>query len=510
MVGLSLPPDLNNKGINMIEIRTQLDIFVALTNQMPDTETLSKILMGEMDKVFHETLERYTAFSREKIEQLLLLPLSERISFAHAYRSLLNTTENITAERLCNDLNECNYTNLYLMCLYLNREHINDPMILNVINFINNALSGVYDVNNQTIQYDHFYPLVVLYQVFGDMLNFEDYWDIRADLKTNLASMGITPFRLLNGLVKKYVNEVTGDFKHIEVKLTTLGKEQLYSLFNFDGSIEGVREIIHGVIKNESAVKLNICLKGAVLTRTHNTVDGGIDQQIIDKSLFLFAWFSNYRSWTSRRTSRYSDRLNCFVRVHHHTVINALTPEDLIGVQTVKTNPETALKAVANRLLDDIEEKHSELLKMGGGYHRYPSFDNLPPSIQHLSNYLLLSDEGEIMKHCCGGYDDSCKSGTSVFFHYDDNSRYGYTIELRRMMSDVDMSWFNGRRATPKPKEFIFRRKSGNYDLFTIHEIRGHSNRAPSKEVMKSIETIFMNICSDGEQGTTSDRLTTF
>lgn len=185
-----------------------------------------------------------------------------------------------------------------------------------------------------------------------------------------------------------------------------------------------------------------------------------------------YLWLAKYQTWWNGYT-RYPD--DKFI-IHHHEVIAEFTHDELFDYSK---HPRVYTDVIIQRLRTETITRSQECTS-----YPVPTFvKHLDPTVlYHIPNYHELRWEGSTMHNCAGGYDDECSSGGSVFFHYHDGSRHGYTVEL----CPVEY----GEKVTRKCIASLD--EDGDLVRYRLNEINSFANKGADAKVMNVVKKLFI------------------
>lgn len=189
--------------------------------------------------------------------------------------------------------------------------------------------------------------------------------------------------------------------------------------------------------------------------------------------------------------------------IHHHTVVdmwNELLLGDRDDEFIIPILPDSLNHHPKDYFKDQIQamaEKQARDLKTK---YKGVTFPELPHTLDrldkskwvHLNNPIALVQEGNVMRHCIGGDDYITRAADEgyYYFHYDDGTAHGLSIELppegcqSNMINRADT--FTAHKLDDP--NFI--------DGFVINQIYGIRNTDPSKETLAKVYTD-LRLCSD-------------
>lgn len=306
------------------------------------------------------------------------------------------------------------------------------------------------------------------------------YWDIRKTLKENLGAIGYSCKTLLRALMNQT----------IKVYGSTGFLSEIMNLSYMSNVIDAEKLITDLLIRKlgNRLIPLNNPASGVNILWDYLLVDfeiEGIEFEFDSPIVWIYQlYLSQYQQWIDDGT--FVNIGSKKIYVHHHTVLETLArtlnkaplpmgdKHSAIPI-SIKTHPTKAfaktMKEIARETLTRVTEEFKGI-----------KFPALPPSLEqldktkwrHLDTPFALYQEGKYMHHCIGG-DGYIHRGTEdrVYFHYNDGSRHGFTIELKE--DDLDDQYCWGGVYGDGEKEYGY----------TVEEFKGHYNDDPGEDVSR-------------------------
>lgn len=320
------------------------------------------------------------------------------------------------------------------------------------------------------------------------------YWDIRKDLEDNFKAMGWSDNFLMSLLVK-LSRKVFGTDGFLGEMFDTK------RIANIIDKKHIVTYIDHGF--NEVAVKSSSRLKGYPLAVSLEACwnlllpDIIVDEDGDGCSGYGFIYtlyLMHYKQWVNSETV--VNVLGEDIYIHHHTVFERLDNDEyerehyhisnfsLPLPNSIKDHPKDVLKEYIEKLAieqhEDFKENYGEVVfpKLP---HTLAKLD--PTKWRHIKTPFELISEGATMHHCVGGegYIEDATEG-NVFFHYDDGTPKGLTIELE--LQPFRYGWRS-------PALGIHLTEDGPMG-YRLGQVYGVYNRDPEREAVVDInETLF-------------------
>lgn len=182
------------------------------------------------------------------------------------------------------------------------------------------------------------------------------------------------------------------------------------------------------------------------------------------------------------------------IYVHHHTLFRSLDlplPVNMSEHPSIRYKDELYKLAVATKAI--IEEGHQ------GVKFKLPEvLDRLDKSKwKHLDTPTAMINEGKIMNHCVGGesYIRIATFGNYWYFHYDDGSVDGITIEIRvhdRVVSDtyVNMYIFGEVYKSHNDEADVSIREQLMYELYDVQKTTSVDS------IVDHTNVLFFEVCS--------------
>lgn len=321
------------------------------------------------------------------------------------------------------------------------------------------------------------------------------YWDIRKELEDNYKAMGWSDNFLMSLLVR-LSREVFGTEGFLDEMFDTkrianiIDKERLASTIDYSFN-EFAKIAVNRLKGYQLATTLEACWN-LLLPDIVEDEDG--DSEISGYGFIYTLYLMHYKQWVNSETV--VNVLGEDIYIHHHTVFERIDSDEyerehyhisnfmLPIPNSIKDHPKDVLKEYIETLAAeqyiDYKENYGKVVfpKLP---HTLAKLD--PTKWRHIKTPFELINEGASMHHCVGGesYIEDATEG-NVFFHYDDGTAKGLTIEL------VEAKFMGAWRS---PCMGIHLTEDGVIG-YRLGQVYGVYNREPSMEALTDInETLF-------------------
>lgn len=315
-----------------------------------------------------------------------------------------------------------------------------------------------------------------------------EYWDIRRTFDENLKAIGFSGKSLLGALISRS-RKVYGTARCLD---------ELLSMKRISNIITG--EKIIRLLKNSTMDNPNYYISEKL------TSLGRIWEYLINPLLpedcylagprnedwILHLYLLSFKQW---RDSGSSIKVgNHSLYIHHHSVIESFAQTQFgktVGRYPIKEDSNLYPKTLdqhpkeffAEYMQGMVDKRIADLAGTYGDkdFPELPSpYSGLSDKWKFISSPIELITEGDVMHHCVGGddYIEEAFDG-DLFFHYDDGTRDGLTIELNRIGFEEGgcRGAFGLHTDTNKHCVYVYR----------IGQIKGLHNRDPEEDVEEAI-----------------------
>lgn len=340
---------------------------------------------------------------------------------------------------------------------------------------------------------DCFVTLAYFFEVVGIDLKIMKHWDHKIDnVEEVIAALGFSQKSLLN-VVINLSRKTYGTEGYLNELLT------LKRLSNILNPKQTFRQIHHTVLSSYRDQKPLTVESFLDLFWDYSTYDvlygDNVGEEVSGgRQRLLTLYFNQYRQWSDSETIIDVDGMPIYI--HHHTFIyhlaNRAQDHNLVKPDNLKVHPKVLY---ANELRVLAMAAKEQMLEQYGAI----KFPELPEPLKrldpakwtHISTPMDLILEGSKMSHCVGGEDyvtAACEG--DVFFHYDDGSKHGLTIELKiENWNDYDLDW-----VVPTASKI-----PGDEKCFEIGQIYGKHNVCPADNIREEIIRQLFNCITPAE-----------
>lgn len=324
-----------------------------------------------------------------------------------------------------------------------------------------------------------------------------EYWDIRRNLEENLKAIGFSGKSLLAALINRS-RQVYGTARCLD---------ELLSMKRISNIIPGekiIRLLKAGTINNPTyyiAEKL--------------TSLGRIWEALIEPFLpddcylaaprnedwILHLYLLNFKQWRDSGSDiKVGDHT---LYIHHHTVVEEFAQTQYnrtTGRYPIKVDSKLFPHAIDQHpkkffasFMQTIAKKRLATLNTRYGDKNFPElpkpFLGLSSKWKFITKPIELITEGDVMHHCVGGdsYIEEAFDG-DLFFHYDDGTRHGLTVELNCLQyEEGDCRCTFGLHVDSNSRVAY---------AYRMGQIKGLHNRDPDEQVEETILRELMS-CND-------------
>lgn len=221
---------------------------------------------------------------------------------------------------------------------------------------------------------------------------------------------------------------------------------------------------------------MNRSHEAMVLGYGHPTIEGFILQ-----ALHNFYLSKNKQWWEGETYVVVECGAN--VMIHHHTLADHINTEVLYP-----DNFEIHPKVFYREILKQMAEKRHKLVISKYGDQKFPLhhlLDKLDKTKwYHLDTPIKMIAEGDQMHHCVGGegYIEYARDKTGYYFHYDDGTKDGVTVEIIEH-NYLDLLVFDGVNKSYNTTPSLETRLQMTRDLVKVQEV----DSVDIKEIYESI-----------------------
>lgn len=320
--------------------------------------------------------------------------------------------------------------------------------------------------------------------VLGISFDCLKYWDFDHSLDSNLKAIGYLP-KTLGRLLTFKTQEAFGN---AGVMADVMNMRYLSNIVDWDKGIANAIKLKgigapNNLFKSNRAL-LDQCWQHILTDLPH----GEWELNSPTHSEWIMRLYLNrYQQWADDGEIVVVEGERIYV--HHHTVIeeycNNLALRAKFPLNQYNKRVPTSIKQHPKDFFaKNIQRIAKETKRLNDSEYNGIVFPALPPSLElldkskyiHLNTPVSLVSEGAAMHHCVGGEDYIEKAQEDyVYFHYDDGSKHGVTIELR-----------NDRLTNSRDAVYGIYFDDGTFG-FSTGSILSSWNDDPSDETMKQI-----------------------
>lgn len=375
----------------------------------------------------------------------------------------------------------------------LNRATAILPHGLNTLQYLSEEHLNRIEKATSAAGLEYFVTLAYFFEVVGIDLEIMKHWDHKIDsVEEAIAALGFSQKSLLN-VVINLSRKTYGTVGYLNELLTL---KRLSNILNPKQTFRQIHHAVQVSYRNQKPLTVESFLNLFWDYATYDVLYGDNvgDEVFGGQERLLALYFNQYRQWSNSETIIDVDGMPIYI--HHHTLIHHLANRakdpNLVKPDNLKVHPKTIytdeLRLLAITTKEQMIEQYGNI-----------KFPELPEPLKrldpakwtHISTPMDLILEGSKMSHCVGGEDyvtAACEG--DVFFHYDDGTKHGLTIELKiENWNDYDLDW-----VVPMASEI-----PGDEKCFEIGQIYGKHNVRPTDSIREEIIRQLFNCITPAE-----------